>query len=379
MKYDAVKTLLPANWAEGVLEKLNRKLRWEADEAAKADFIPYTTENGRWKPTAIDWWTNGFWGAQLWQMHLLTGDGFYRDAAVRAEEMMDAALRDFKRLHHDVGFMWLIQSGVRHAVERNADSFDRTLFAANMLAGRFNPSGFIRAWNGSDQQGWAIIDCMMNLPLLCWASRQTGDPRFELIARRHADTAMRHFVRPDGSCNHIVVFDPLTGAYLDNPAGQGYASGSCWSRGQAWALYGFTLMYLNTGDEAYLATAKKTADYFIAHLTPDGVPDCDFRQPADRVVKDNAAGAIAACGLMELGAIDPNPAYARAAAEMLTVMDSVCADWALDEPGILKLCTERYGRGEHIRMNYADYFLIEAVGKLLGQRVLAWRPDVRRP
>ena len=375
MKYQSVRDHLPTGWAEGIKEKLSPKLRWMAQEAEKLELIPYTTRDGAFVCRELDWWTNGFWGAILWQMHLMTGDEAFRAAAIRAEELMDPALETYERLHHDVGFMWLIQSGVRHALEGNEESFRRTLFCAHFLASRFNPNGFIRAWNGEHQQGWAIIDCMMNLPLLYWASRQTGDPRFRLIAMRHADTAIRHFVREDGSCNHIVCFDPETGEFLSNPAGQGYASGSSWSRGQAWALYGFTLSHLMTGEVRYLDAAKKVAEYFLSALSEDLIPDCDFRQPKGETVKDNAAGAIAACGLMELNAIHPDDRYAQTAARLLLAMDGHCADWTLDNPAILTQCTEAWDHGRHITMNYADYFFIEAVNKLLGCRMLFWAPD----
>ena len=267
MNFEPVQSFRDPGWLKETEQKLDRKMRYAAGKAREVSWMPYTTENGQWKETRIGWWTNGFWPASMWQMYRMTGEELYREEALRTEQMLDGALRDFKNLSHDVGFMWLIQSGVRYALEKNPDSFDRTLFAAEMLAARFNPSGFIRAWNGEGREGWAIVDCMMNLPLLYWASEETGDPRFRLIAMAHADTTIRHFVRPDGSCNHIVIFDPETGAFLDNPGGQGYESGSSWSRGQSWALYGFVLSYLHTGKQEYLNTAKRIANYFISQIT----------------------------------------------------------------------------------------------------------------
>ncbi|MBQ6804572.1 MAG: glycoside hydrolase family 88 protein, partial [Clostridia bacterium] len=321
-------------WAQRTKEKLEKKMLFAARQAECVPFIPYSTENGKWKEIEIDWWTNGFWGATMWQMQQMTGNPAFREAAVRGEEMMDDALKNFETLHHDVGFMWLIQSGVRYALEKNEDSRKRTLLCANLLAGRFNPNGFIRAWNG-DAIGWAIIDCMMNLPLLYWASRETGDPRYRLIAMRHADTTIKHFVRPDGSCNHIVMFDPETGEFIHNPGGQGYESGSSWTRGQAWALYGFALSYRMTGKKEYLDTAVKVADYFIASSQNNWLTPCDFRAPAEPVILDNAAGAIAACGLMEiadhLGAARQQP-YFDAACNLLQAMDEHCADWTENTP-----------------------------------------------
>ncbi len=375
--------LVHHDWVKEVVKKLGVKMRYGVEKAREGDFIPYSTKSGAWAPTDIQMWTNGFWPASMWQMHRLTGDEIFRDEAQRAELMLDGALRDFKQLHHDVGFMWLIQSGVHHAMDNNQDSYDRTLFAAMTLASRFNPNGFIRAWNGEGREGWAIVDCMMNLPLLYWASRQTGDPRFKLIAMAHADTTMKHFVRADGSCNHIVIFDPETGAFVDNPGGQGYASGSSWSRGQAWALYGFTLSYMQTGKQEYLDVAKRVAHYFIANVQDGWIPDCDFRAPKDPVVKDNAAGSIAACGLLELSRLLPDheaEPYAKAACSLLIAMEERSANWGKDDPAIFTQCTAAYHEVQtrHITMNYADYFFIEAIGKLNGEKMLFWAPDMQR-
>lgn len=379
------------NWLSETRKKLDEKMRFAAGKAAACDFIPYSTMNGEWAKTKINWWTNGFWGAAMWQMFRMTGDVYYRDAAVRAETMMDDALRDFENLHHDVGFMWLIQSGVRYALENNAESRKRTLLCANLLAGRYNPNGFIRAWNAEGDKvrdGWSIIDSMMNLPLLYWASRETKDPRYKLIAMRHADTAIRHFVREDGSCNHIVIFDAETGAMLDNPAGQGAASGSSWSRGQAWAIYGFALSYRMTGKKEYLDTAIRVARYFLSRISQSNwLPACDL-QPAymetdahgDPVLQDNAAGAIAACGLLEIADFTGEEQYREDACKILKAMDASCADWTTRTPAILQKCTSAYHDipGHHISMIYADYFFIEAVNRLSGSQMSFWAPDLAK-
>jgi len=366
-------------WLTDILQKLDVKMRYGVKKAREVDSIPYSTEAGQWKPESIHWWTNGFWPASMWQLFLMTGDALYQEEALRAERMLDAALSNYKELSHDVGFQWLIHSGVRYALEQNEDSFDRTLFAANMLAARYNPNGFIRAWNQVERAGWAIVDCLMNLPLLYWATEQTKDPRYKLIAMRHADTTIERFIRPDGSCHHIVVFDPETGDVLDTPFGQGYASGSSWSRGQAWAIYGFALSFLHTGKQAYLDAAKRVAHYFIANVSDDWIPRCDFRQPAEPEIRDNAAGCIAACGLLELCQLVPEAEaaiYYTAAWKLLCAQADNCANWTCDDPAILTKCTSAYHElsGRHITMHYADYFLIEGVNKLRGQKLLFWKP-----
>ncbi len=383
MSFDIVKHVPDPAWTEDMARKLDVKMQFAVQKAREVDYIPYSTENGQWKPSRIGWWTNGFWPAAMWQMYRATGRETYREEALRAEKMLDAAQRDFKNLSHDVGFQWLIHSGVRYQLEKNPDSLDRTLFAADILAGRFNPNGFIRAWNDNGKEnraGWAIVDCMMNLPLLYWASDLTNDPRFKLIAMAHADTTMRAFVRPDGSCEHIVIFDPATGEKLETIGGQGYENGSSWSRGQAWALYGFTLSYLHTGKREYLDTAKRVAHYFISQITGDSIPRCDFRQPEEPEIKDNAAGNIAACGLLELCQAVPESeakSYFDAALRILKAQEASCANWTLNDPAIFTKCTSAYHDlpGRHITMQYGDYYFIEAIGKLRGEKLLFWYPE----
>ena len=380
MSFDIVERFPDKAWLEDVAARLHTKMTYAVGKAREVDYIPYSTENGQWKPVHIHWWTNGFWPATMWQMYLATKDDLFRDEAIRTEKMLDVNLEDFEGLSHDVGFMWLIQSGVRYALEGNTDSYARTMRAAQHLACRYNPNGFIRAWNGEGREGWAIVDCMMNLPLLYWASEVSGDPRFRLIAMKHADTAMDVFVRPDGSCNHIIIFDAETGEVLDNPGGQGYESGSSWSRGQAWALYGFTLSYLHTGKQEYLDTAKRVANYFISQITDDYIPRCDFRQPAEPVLKDDTAGAVAAAGLLVLAQQLPEleaVTYYDVAVKMLRAMEREDINWELNDPALLQRCTAAYHDipGRHITMNYADYYFVEAINMLRGQKMLFWYPN----
>ena len=370
--------LLPhAALARALQEKILAKLPLALAKGRALNFIPYTVRDGEWAEGPFDricWWTNGFWPALMWEAYLLTGEEPYRLEAQRAEEMLDEAFRDIDHLHHDVGFMWLISAGAQYRLLGTDASRKRMLLAANLLAGRFNPAGFIRAWNGEENAGWAIIDSMMNLSLLYHATDLTGDPRFASIAMRHADTAMRCFIRPDGSSNHIVVFDPRTMAVLDTPAGQGCAPGSQWSRGQAWALYGFTLSHLHTGRTDYLATARLVADHFIAMAKQnDWVPKCDFCQSPDDPLVDACAGAIAASGLIELARASGDPRYCDSGAHILRALDERCSDWSASSPAILTRCTGSYHGNDHeIAMVYADFFYVEAVRKLLGDTFLFW-------
>jgi len=194
----------------------------------------------------------------------------------------------------------------------------------------------------------------------------------------HADTTLRHFVRADGSCRHIVSFDPLTGDFLEALGGQGASPESAWSRGCAWALYGFTLCYKYTKEVRYLDAARRVAQFFISHLPTDLVPYWDFGVPiAADTPRDSSAGACAASGLLELARLVPAPdaeVFHRVGVALLHALDSKCGAWSLDEEGLLRLGTGHMPEGQNINVSliYGDYFFVEALAKLRGHRELFW-------
>lgn len=337
-------------------------------------------DGGDYPPdSGLSWWTNGFWAGMLWQAYASTRRREYADTARFTEEKLDACFASYLGLHHDVGFMWQPSAVADYRLTGNPDARRRALHAANLLAGRFNPAGFIRAWNdlpgeGSDTRGWAIIDCLLNLPLLYWASGETGDPRFRRIAVTHADTVMKHFVRPDGSVRHIVEFDPETGAFVRDYGGQGYAEGSSWTRGQTWGLYGFAISFRHTGETRCLAMAQKIAEYFIAHIPADGKIPVDFCQPDEPRWYDDIAAAVAACGLLELAELVPGRArgYLDAALLLLKNLDET-ADWNPETDGFLQNCSPAYHADVHnVNYTYGDYYFYEALLKLCGRGFFLW-------
>ena len=366
------------NRYEEAFRKLTGKLRAGAEMAQSEGIIPYKSEGGRWYTSPHDgnsWWTGGFWPGLMWQLYAATKDEFFLKEARRVQELLTGEFRSFRYLNHDVGFMYLLSCGADHKLTGDEQARQDTLHAAALLMGRFNPAGFIRAWNGDHQVGYAIIDCMMNLSLLYWASRQTGDPRFARAANTHADTTLREFLRPDGSVSHIIEFDPLTGARVREHAGQGYALGSQWSRGQAWGLYGFALACRNTGEERYLDASRSIADNFIAHIRPDGLTDCDFCQPDDAECLDDLAASIAACGLMELSRLTGEDKYHAAALRLTDALLDLSCDWSGDHLGLLTHCTASYHddrAGRHTDIIYGDYFLTEALARLTGTDPMLW-------
>ena len=361
-----------------IFEKIAAKFRKSVPVAAEMGIIPYKSENGKWIPSPYDgnsWWTGGFWPGLMWQLYAATKEDMFRVEALRAQELLTAEFRTYDLLNHDTGFMYLLSTGADYKFFGTKQARTDTLHAASLLASRFNPVGYIRAWNEKQKMGYAIIDCMMNLSLLFWASRETEDPRFANIAKIHADMTLRQFLRENGSVSHIIEIDPATGARVKEHPGQGYTLGSSWSRGQAWGLYGFTLAYLNTRDERYLDAAKRIASYFVAHIRPDGLTDCDFCQPKDEVRIDNIAGACAACGLMELAKATGDSQWQEAAEKLVDGLIDHCCDWSEDRCGVLTHCTASYhddGAGRHTNITYGDYFLVEALSKLRGTDPMLW-------
>lgn len=367
-------------WAEQTYGRIREKMSAQCDRVGSR--IPYIAENGVYKEdkaqTDIIWWTNGFWPGILWQMYHADGDERYRRAAEEVETKLDRAFDIYTGLHHDVGFMWLHCAVADYRLTGNERSRARGLHAAHLLAGRYNPRGrFLRSWN-RDRAGWVIVDSMMNIPLLYWAREVLGDPRFEYVAMDHADTVMKYTVRGDGSCNHIIVLDPASGELLETPGGQGYGSGSSWSRGQAWAIYGFALSYLHTGKMEYLDTAKRAAHYFLAEVNRTGnVALVDFRAPKTPVYWDSTAGACAACGLLEIAAHVPESQkclYIDGALGILKATDERFCDWDPGKDSIVQMGSGSYGteHDRHVPIIYGDYFFIEAVLRLLGKDFLIW-------
>ena len=363
-----------------IYEKLKTKMSAQCKRIGTD--IPYIVVDGKYKDLYhdINWWTNAFWAGALWQMHNATGESPYRAAAEGVEKRLDEALYGFEGLYHDVGFMWLHTSVANYRLTGNKDARRRGLNAANLLAGRYNPLGrFIRAWNGDDQIGLTIVDTMMNLPILYWAEKETGDPRFGAIATFHADTCLEHIVRPDGSCNHISVLDPNTGEFVSAPGGQGYESGSSWSRGHAWALYGFALSYLYTKKDRYLDAAKRIAHYFISNLAiSDWLPLVDFRAPKEPVKYDATAAMIACCGFLEIAnhvGEHEKFMYTEAAQKTLQACEKAFCNWNPDEDGLIFNGSASYHEkspAANTAIIYGDYFLVEAVTRLTGKSFLIW-------
>lgn len=366
-------------WIEEAWKNTEKKICAQCQRVGSK--VPYIAESGRYEDKMMDnpyWWTNGFWPGILWLVYDQNGNRQLMETAEKIEERLDGSLEGFEGLHHDVGFMWLLSSVLNYKLTGNPKSRIRGLHAATLLAGRFNLKGrFLRAWN-KEFTGRMIVDSMMNLALLYWASSETGDPRFQMIAEAHAKTCMKWIVRPDGSCNHMIDFDPETGEYLDAPRGQGYAKGSSWSRGQAWALYGFTISYQHTKKQEFLDTACRVADYFLDNVQKTGyMPYVDFRMPPEPVKYDSTAGMIGAAGLLELAkeiGDARGTRYGLEAEALLKKAVETWCDWNPENDGILQMGTAEYHKEteNHVPIIYGDYFMIETLLKLRGNPLKVW-------
>lgn len=355
------------------LARVTRKL--DKNIVAFGDKFPgEACENGIWPRTENVEWTTSFWPGQLWLAWEMTGDDKYRAAAEsylpsfaeRIEKRIDTAT-------HDLGFLYTLSCVSAWRLTGNEAARHTALQAADTLMERFNPvAKIIQAWgdlNDPEQQGRMIIDCNMNLPLLYWASEQTGDPRYAEAATAHAEQAAKYIVREDSSTFHTYYMDVNTGEARFGNTHQGYSDNSCWSRGQAWGIYGFLLCYHYTGDKDLVALSRSLAHYFINRLPEDDVSHWDLALLGTDAVRDSSASAIAACGLLELVKALPNLDEHRHHYEemALRIIESLTDNYlARDDEaceGLLKHSVYHMAGGKGVDQccSWGDYFYLEAM------------------
>lgn len=384
-----VDAFLSDNFANAA-EHYTRLLKTLADRAPtdKERSFPRTfTTDGKLVTTAARDWTSGFFPGSLWYLYEYTGDKKWREAADDYTQRLES-LKDYKGTH-DLGFMINCSYGNGLRLTGNAAYRDVMLTGANSLASRFNPAaGVIRSWDHGNWTLPVIIDNMMNLEFLMWASRTSENPRFAEISIRHAHTTIAHHFREDGSSFHLVDYDPLSGEILTRQTVQGYTNTSAWARGQAWGLYGYTTMYRDTRNPLYLAQAQKIAAFILSHnrLPADKVPYWDFDAPnIPDAPRDASAAAIMASALIELSDyVEPALAkrYLDTARQQLITLASPAFRAAPGENGdfILKHSTGHLPKNSEIDvpLNYADYYFLEAMlryrTKISGSPVIAPAP-----
>ncbi len=250
-------------------------------------------------------WTCGFWTGEIWLAYEHCGDERLRQAAeVQVRDFLNRIDNKISVDHHDMGFLYSPSCVAAYKLTGSREGREAALKAADQLISRFQPVGeFIQAWGpmNAPENYRLIIDCLLNLPLLYWASEETGDGRYREIAEKHIHTAVANVVREDYSTWHTFFFNRETGAPDHGATCQGYRDGSAWARGQAWGVYGMALAYKYTGRKEYIDLFRNVTEYFLTHLPKDLVPywDLEFSEGADEP-RDSSSASIAACGMLEM-------------------------------------------------------------------------------
>ncbi|MCQ0111840.1 glycoside hydrolase family 88 protein [Zhouia sp. CL16] len=334
-------------------------------------FIPRTTKNDTLRLVGAYDWTSGFYPGTLWNLYALTKDQKWKDRASLYTEKLDTI--QYWEGNHDVGFM--IECSYGNGLKyMNSFQYDSVIVqTARSLSKRFKPNaGVIQSWEWSKK--WdcpVIIDNMMNLELLFHATRITGDSTFYNIATTHANTTIKNHFREDNSSYHVVDYNKETGEIIQKNTHQGLSDDSAWSRGQAWGLYGYTLCFRETKDQAYLDQANKIAAFIKNHpnLPEDKVPYWDYNAPAgEETPRDASAAAIAASALYELSQFVEGEMKTEYINFANQIVESLSAPKYLAEIGsnggfILKhsVGSKPHGVEVDVPLNYADYYFLEAL------------------
>ena len=335
------------------------------------DKLPQSYKDGKVLTKDISWWCSGFYPGSLWMIYEQTKDPQIRKEAERTLKLIEPN-KTFTR-DHDLGFMMFCSFGNAYRITRNPDYKEVILTAAESLSQRFRPNiQSILSWDKmADFKAPVIIDNMMNLEMLNWASQNGTDKKPGEIAIIHANTTMKNHFRPDYSSYHVIDYDLNTGAVLSKKTFQGYADSSAWARGQGWALYGFTMMYRFTKDEKYLNQAKNIAHFILnnPNLPKDKIPYWDFDDPKiPNVPRDVSAATVIASALLELGQYtqgDDKKNYVDTAKQILVNLTDEKYEAHAGENGgfLLMHSTGALPLNSEIDVPliYADYYFLEAL------------------
>lgn len=329
----------------------------------------------QWNFVNIHDWTSGFWPGVLWYSYEASGDSMLLSQAKNFTEPLKDVL-SVPVDNHDLGFMFYCSYGNGWRLTKDA-SYNKILMqASDSLITLFNQKvGTILSWPVMrEKMNWphnTIIDNMINLELLFWASKNSGDSKYYDIAVKHAETCMNTLIRPDYTTFHVAVFDTTDGHFIKGVTHQGLADNTTWARGQGWGIYGYTMCYRETGKTEFLETAQKLADVFISRLPEDGIPYWDFDDPAiPNAPKDASAAAVAASGMLELSGFMTEEAskakYKNAAVAMLEKLSTPEYLSEDKNQAFLLHSTGHKPNGSEIDASiiYADYYYIEALLRL---------------
>lgn len=335
--------------------------------------LPKSIKEGKLETSSCYWWCSGFFPGELWYLYEYSKNPDLKKYAELYTDRLEEV--QYVTNNHDVGFMLYCSYGNGFRLTGNEHYKKALVQGARSLSTRYNPKvQAIRSWDFGPWQYPVIIDNMMNLELLTWANKATGDSIFYKIATDHANTTLKNHFREDYSSYHVVSYDTVTGQSYLKQTHQGYANESAWSRGQAWALYGYTMMARETGDKVYLQHAKHIASFLMNHplMPEDKVPYWDFDTPdIPNTTRDASAAAVMASALVELSQLDKTSDATKYLAYAEDQLRSLSSPEYLAEKGtncnfILKHSTGHFKANIEVDvpLSYADYYYVEALMRL---------------
>lgn len=365
-------------------EKINAALK-EAIERTRAHmnefqsgFPAETSENGVYPAKPNLSWTEGFYTGILWMCYEVTKDEAFRKLA--EHQLLSFKERIEKRMavdHHDMGFLYSLSCVAAYKITGNEDAKKSAVMAADQLISRFQEKGqFIQAWGemGAEDDYRLIIDCLLNLPILYWASEVSGDDKYRKIAQAHLNTTMKVIVREDGSTHHTYYFNSATGEPKYGRTHQGYSDNSAWARGQSWGVYGLMLNYIYTKQDNIPPLWYKVTDYYLNNIPEDKVAYWDLFFKEGDQPRDSSSSVITVCGILEAykqGICDEK--YLHAAKSILNAVIDMCS--TKDVPtsnGLLLHSTYQIDFGADECNIWGDYFYMEALMRLTRDFKLYW-------
>jgi unsaturated chondroitin disaccharide hydrolase len=369
LKVDAQST---ANLVNSTLRKSTLQYAQLAKTAAlDPTKLPKTFQNNSVEMADPAWWTSGFFPGTLWYLYEASKDASIKTLAEQFSARAEG--QKYTTNNHDVGFMIYCPFGNALRLSPKKEYKEIIIQAAKSLATRFNPKiGVIKSWDDKSQWSYpVIIDNMMNLELLCAASQLSGDKSFFNIAIKHADVTLENHFRPNNSCYHVVSYDTITGKANAKQTWQGLNDQSEWSRGQSWAIYGYTMMYRMTKQKRYLDQAVKVAEYLIHHprMPKDMIPYWDFNDPKiPNALRDSSAGAVICSALIELSQYVPAAKSKKYLAVAEKQIKALCSPAYLANENELGGFILKHGVGflphnseVDVPLTYGDYYFIEAL------------------
>ena len=353
------------------------------------------SENNFYQPIDNDYWTTGFWTGEIWLSYEYakenkeeTAEKLRRAGEIQIDSFLNRIDKKIEVDHHDMGFLYSPSCVAGYKLIGSQKGKEAAIKAADQLITRFHPIGeFIQAWGPMDapENYRLIIDCLLNLPLLYWASEETGDHKYREIAEKHIHTAIKNVIREDYSTWHTFFFNMEAGEPDHGATCQGYRDGSAWARGQAWGIYGCALAYKYTKREEYISIFRHVTQYFLEHLPKDMVPfwDLEFTDGDDQP-RDSSAASIAACGMLEMAKTLDDEEAAIYIAYAKKLIKSIYDNYAVKDSklsnGLVLHSTysnhSPYNTCDHKGVDecnsWGDYFYMEALTRLHKDWELHW-------